>query len=101
MAQGLLLAHPSLVRGSSISSWRDGKREAIGGAVALSVGRSRQDRQAKSSTCPGTWLPPRSAFAGFRFPPEVLAVRWYLRFNLSYRDIEEPPMSCVGNSLKI
>jgi len=32
-----------------------------------------------------------SAFAGFRFPPEViiLAVRWYLRFGLSYRDVEE------------
>jgi transposase-like protein len=31
------------------------------------------------------------AFAGFRFPPEVivLAVRWYLRFGLSYRDVEE------------
>ena len=29
---------------------------------------------------------PRSAFAGFCFPPEVivLAVRWYLRFALSY-----------------
>jgi len=28
----------------------------------------------------------RSAFAGFRFPPEVitLAVRWYLRYGLSY-----------------
>jgi transposase-like protein len=35
-------------------------------------------------------MPPRSAFAGFRFPPEVvLAVRWYLRFGLSYRDLEE------------
>src|SRR3954449_3726030 len=35
-------------------------------------------------TCP-------SAFVGFRFPPEVivLAVRWYLRFGLSYRDLEE------------
>ncbi|WP_407567271.1 IS6 family transposase [Polymorphospora sp. A560] len=35
--------------------------------------------------------PPPSAFAGFRFPPEVivLAVRWYLRFSLSYRDVEE------------
>jgi transposase-like protein len=34
---------------------------------------------------------PRSAFAGFCFPPDVivLAVRWYLRFALSYRDIEE------------
>jgi transposase-like protein len=32
-----------------------------------------------------------SAFAGFRFPPEVIvvAIRWYLRFNLSYRDVEE------------
>jgi transposase, IS6 family len=34
---------------------------------------------------------PRSGFAGFRFPPEViiLAVRWYLRYGLSYRDVEE------------
>ena len=34
---------------------------------------------------------PDSAFAGFRFPPEVilLAVRWYLRYGLSYRDLEE------------
>ena len=34
---------------------------------------------------------PRSAFAGFRFPPDVIvvAVRWYLRFGLSYRDVEE------------
>lgn len=32
-----------------------------------------------------------TAFAGFRFPPEVivLAVRWYLRFGVSYRDLEE------------
>jgi IS6 family transposase len=35
--------------------------------------------------------PPRSAFAGFRFPPDVImvAVRLYLRYNLSYRDVEE------------
>jgi transposase-like protein len=34
---------------------------------------------------------PQSAFAGLGFPPEVivLAVRWYLRFGLSYRDVEE------------
>jgi IS6 family transposase len=27
----------------------------------------------------------------FRFPPDVIivAVRWYLRFGLSYRDVEE------------
>ncbi len=33
----------------------------------------------------------RSAFAGFCFPPEVIvrAVRWYLRFGLSDRDVEE------------
>jgi len=33
----------------------------------------------------------RSAVAGFCFPPEVitLSVRWYLRFALSYRDVEE------------
>jgi transposase-like protein len=35
--------------------------------------------------------PPRSVFAGFHFPSDVivLAVRWYLRFGLSYRDLEE------------
>src|SRR3712207_6316173 len=35
--------------------------------------------------------PPRSSFAGFRFPPEVIsvAVRWYLRYGLSYRNVEE------------
>ena len=35
--------------------------------------------------------PGSGAFAGFRFPPDVilLAVRWYLRFGLSYRDLEE------------
>jgi transposase-like protein len=34
---------------------------------------------------------PRSAFAGFRFPSGVIvvAVRWYLRYGLSYRDVEE------------
>ena len=33
----------------------------------------------------------RSAFAGFRLPPDVIvvAVRWHLRFGLSYRDVEE------------
>ena len=36
-------------------------------------------------------VPALSAFAGFRSPPEVilLAVRWYLRYSLSYRDLEE------------
>ena len=41
------------------------------------------------------FLPPvhrvSSALVGFGYPPEVivLAVRWYLRFGLSYRDLEE------------
>jgi IS6 family transposase len=41
--------------------------------------------------CSRAAIPPRSSFAGFRFPPQVivLAVRWYLRFGLSYRDVEE------------
>jgi transposase-like protein len=45
----------------------------------------------KSSTRPRACPPPKSAFAGFRFPLEVIAVaiRGYLRFNLSYRDVEE------------
>jgi IS6 family transposase len=32
-----------------------------------------------------------ASFAGYRFPPEVilLAVRWYLRYGLSYRAVEE------------
>ena len=36
-------------------------------------------------------IPPRSPFAGFRFRPDVIvvAVRWYLRFGLSCRDVEE------------
>jgi DDE domain len=40
---------------------------------------------------PGLVPPPQSAFTGFRFPAEVIvvAVGWYLRYSLSYRDIEE------------
>ncbi|MEV0569772.1 hypothetical protein [Dactylosporangium sp. NPDC050588] len=38
-----------------------------------------------SRRCP--FLPPRSAFAGFRFPPDVImvAARLYLRYNLPRR----------------
>ena len=34
---------------------------------------------------------PRSSFVGFRFPPDVItvAVRWDLRYGLSYCDVEE------------
>jgi hypothetical protein len=39
----------------------------------------------------GRVRPSGSAFAGFRFPPDVIivAIRWYLRYGLSYRDVEE------------
>ena len=45
-------------------------------------------RRPRPAACPHV---DRSAFAGFRFPPEVItvAVRWYLRYGLSYRDVEE------------
>jgi transposase-like protein len=70
------------------------------GAVKLEASWRRcverwQDRgrlgAVKSSIRPRPWLPPKSAFAGFRFPAEVIVVgvRWYLRYNLSYRDVEE------------
>jgi IS6 family transposase len=44
----------------------------------------------RSRFCPPVDLG-RSAFSGHRFPPEVivLAVRWYLRYGLSYRDLED------------
>lgn len=42
-------------------------------------------------TGPVTACRATSVFAGFRFPPDVIAVavRWYLRCALSYRDVEE------------
>ena len=61
--------------------WNTG---APGGIVALV---HPSGRQTDPVTSPGL----SSAFAGFRFPREVisLAVRWYLRYGLSYRDVEE------------
>ena len=45
----------------------------------------------KRATRSNPWSPPRSAFAGFQVPPAVIvvAVRWYLRYGVSYRDVEE------------
>ena len=59
------------------------------GAVALT---DHQFGQAELMRRRHPRLPvPRSSFAGFRFPPDVImiAVRWYLRYGLSYRDVEE------------
>jgi hypothetical protein len=54
------------------------------GTVALS------DRGLPGDWC-GDFFGFGPAFAGFRFPREVIsvAVRWYLRYGLSYRDVEE------------
>jgi IS6 family transposase len=52
--------------------------------LAEEAGRVRRPRAVRPNV-------DRSASAGFRFPPEVVtvAVRWYLRYSLSYRDLEE------------
>ena len=60
-----------------------------GGAVASVESKIRQalSMYPRSRRVPAV----RSSFAGCRFPPDVitLAVRWYLRYGLSYRDVEE------------
>jgi transposase-like protein len=45
----------------------------------------------KSAAWSRPWSPPRSTFAGFHFPADVImvAVRSYLRYGLSCRDVEE------------
>ena len=72
------------------------RRCPLGGSVASPEPASwRSVRLRKLGACadlePSVRQVDRSAFAGFRFPPEVitLAVRWYLRYGLSYRDVEE------------
>ena len=54
------------------------------------AGRDRKSRQLYRCTRCGRRLSERSgsAFWGYRFPDEViaLAVRWYLRYRLSYAD---------------
>jgi hypothetical protein len=53
--------------------------------------RSRLLGPVKLSSRPHLWLPLKSVFAGFRFPAEVImvGVRWYLRYGLSYREVEK------------
>src|SRR5919201_4623072 len=63
------------------------------GEAFTKAGRDRLGRQLwRCQTC-GRRLTARSAsaFSGYRFPDEViaLAVRWYLRFRLSYADLAE------------
>ena len=56
-----------------------------GSPVVVEGGGVKRNRRLRPPV-PAPW-----AFAGFRFPPDVilLAVRWYLRYGLSYRDLEE------------
>jgi transposase-like protein len=57
------------------------------------AGRDRQERQLYRCRACGRRLTARStsAFRGYRFPDDIiaLAVRWYLRFRLSYADLAE------------
>lgn len=54
--------------------------------VKIEADLSRETRQP-----PTSGPAPRSAFAEFRFPPDAImvAVNSYLRYNLSYRNVEE------------
>ena len=65
------------------------RRHCCIGGGSRSAGQGGGDDP--SCRCLSVLAVPSSAFKGFRFPPEVivLAVRWYLRFGLSYRDVEE------------
>src|ERR671934_2420119 len=63
------------------------------GDAFTKAGRDRLGRQLWRCQACGHRLSARSAsaFSGYRFPDEIiaLAVRWYLRFRLSYADVAE------------
>ncbi len=67
------------------------KLGAHDGAVAFATTafEQRDCRHENAPTSPCSC--PTLHLSGFRFPPDVIviAVRWYLRFSLSYRDVEE------------
>ena len=64
-----------------------------GPAATRKNGRDRQGQQIHQCGSCRRRFTARSAtpFSGYRFPPDViaLAVRWYLRFRLSYADVAE------------
>jgi transposase, IS6 family len=72
------LAHAHLIPG--LKSSRAGADRSV--ALADHGGRETGAMTVSGSS---------AVFAGFRFPREVIAVavRWYLRYGLSYRDVEE------------
>ena len=67
--------------------------ERCAGERFTKAGRDRFGRQLYRCTGCGRRVTARtgSAFSGYRFPDEViaLAVRWYLRYRLSYADVAE------------
>src|SRR3712207_5117666 len=64
-----------------------------GSAAARKDGHDRRGQQRfRCPACRGRFPALRGTpFSGYRFPPDViaLAVRWYLRFRLSYADVAE------------
>jgi DDE superfamily endonuclease len=48
--------------------------DTSGGSVAFTVGGAAKARPVKHAARSRPWSPPRSAFAGFRFPAEVIVV---------------------------
>ena len=74
------------VRVSSVISSAASRRRVLPGHCC--VGRSRR---AETGAVMSSGSSSSSVFAGFRFPREVIsvAVRWYLRYGLSYRNVEE------------
>ena len=67
--------------------------ERSAGERFTKAGRDRSQRQLYRCRECGRRVTARtgSAFSGYRFPDELiaLAVRWYLRFRLSYADVAE------------
>jgi hypothetical protein len=70
------VSHQAKCSPSALLRWRI--------AVAVGEGRGMNSPRVDRRLC-------ATSFAGYRFPPEVilLAVRWYLRYGPSYRDVEE------------
>ncbi len=65
---------------------------SLRGSVALTLlTRASEGGLMKRTRRPRPPVRMPSGSTGFRFPPEVilLAVRWYLRYGLSYRDLGE------------
>jgi hypothetical protein len=73
------------------AGWCQTPLAQAGGSVALArtAARERDSGHENPSLLPCSGR--RSTFAGFRFPRDVivLAVGWYVRVGLSYRDVEE------------